>query len=110
MKKFLCLKTVLLFTLFVAAQNTPEQLSQHIAQKMKDSLFLTDVQKQSVYEVNMQLYGQKLAVRQQYNHSDSLGLKLQRIENRRDTLYFPLLSPQQYQLYKEKKRALISNN
>ena len=94
-----------------AQQSSSEALASRIAQKMKDSLFLTEAQRQSIYQVNLQLHNQKAAIWQQYNGSDSLiSVNLQLLENTRDSLYRPIFSEEQYVRYKEKKRSLISNN
>jgi hypothetical protein len=78
---------------------------------MKDSLSISDEQKTWVYNINMQISAQKATVWQQYNGSDSLiRLNLQRIEISRDSLYRPVLSEMQFQLYMEKKQALLNNN
>jgi len=111
MKKILILIIVTSSFSITNAQTTPaEQLANKIAQKMKDTLSLSDAQKQSIYQANLQLHNQKLQVRQQQIQIDSLTNRIQVIEKTRDTLYHSHLSAQQYQLYKQKKRNLISNN
>jgi hypothetical protein len=108
--------TILLFMCLGAgyilkAQQTPaENLANHIAQKMKDSLALSEVQKNQIYTLNMQLSNLKTAARQQYTGTDSLGRGLQRIENTRDSLYSTVLTEQQMLLYRQKKRNLVSKN
>ncbi|MET0395004.1 MAG: hypothetical protein ABW019_17800 [Chitinophagaceae bacterium] len=95
----------------VDAQQQPAAvLAEHIARKMKDTLQLSDAQKSSLYEINMQLHDRKKSARQQYAGSDSLRHHLQRIENSRDSLYRTILSQANYQLYLEKKKNLISAN
>ena len=94
-----------------SAQSTPaEGLARRISQKMKDSLILTPAQADAIFGVNMQLHNQKLAARSQYANRDSLTTRLQVIENTRDSLYATQLTAPQYQLYKQKKRSLVSNN
>jgi hypothetical protein len=96
---------------FVHAQNTAaEQLAENIARKMKDSLSLTEQEKNHVYGINLLLSNQKTAVRQQYSAPDSLRYHLQRVENSRDSLYREILNEEKFLLYRQKKRNLINNN
>ena len=88
-----------------------ETLSLKIAQKMKDSLSLSPVQKDQVYTINLDLHTRKSGVWQQFAGSDSLiRVHVQRIENTRDSLYRTVLTEPQFILYKEKKRRLVNNN
>jgi hypothetical protein len=93
-----------------AQQNPATNLANRIATKMKDTLNLTANQRTQIYNINMQLYNQKLVVRQQYTNLDSVRVNLQRVENKRDSLYHIILPGNKYQLYRQKKRSLISQN
>ncbi len=87
------------------------QVAQKIAKKMKDSLNLTGNQKNKIYNVNINLHNQKQTARSQtVNNPTLLTTKIQTIEKTRDSLYKPILTVPQYDLYKVKKRNLISNN
>jgi len=111
MKKILV--TALLATVVntIEAQSTTgEQVAGHIAQKMKDSLDLTNALKQQVLTINLQLHNQKSVLWQQFATSDSLGVFVQRVENTRDSLYRNILDEGKYILYKQKKKNLISND
>ncbi|MFT3823037.1 MAG: hypothetical protein QM731_03920 [Chitinophagaceae bacterium] len=111
MNKILLTVIIILAVTTVKAQENPATvLASKIAQKMKDSLSLTTEQMQSIYTINMQLHQQKMAARQQYAGNPSLGNYIQKIENTRDSLYRPVLTDEKYQLYKSKKRNLVSNN
>ena len=112
MKKILCLLLPLLVLSAVlrAQSSASEQLSQRMAQRMKDSLNLSDGQRDQLYTVNQQLSAQKLALRAQMGASDSLGFKIQAVEKTRDSLYRPLLTVEQFQRYREKKSVLISSH
>lgn len=91
------------------AQST--DLSTRIAQKMKDTLGLNTMQRDSLYAVNMRLQHQKTQLRSQYTAMDSLQYHIQRIENNRDSLYKRIIADDtKYNLYKQKKRSLVSNN
>lgn len=86
------------------------QLANHIAQKMKDTLGLTARQQSQIYDINISLANQKLALRQQYRSMDSLSIYTQRIEKKRDSLYQQVLQPEKYGLYLQKKRYLVTAN
>ena len=102
---FITVKTI------VFGQSSPaEQVANKIAQRMKDSLLLSDAQKTQLYNINMQIHQQKMSVRQQYQGSDFLTYYVQKVENTRDSLYHTILAEDKYTLYKQKKKALISNN
>lgn len=77
---------------------------------MKDSLQLSEQQKLELYTVNLQLHNLKVQQRQQYTGTDSLQFKLQKVENRRDSLYRAILPPDKYLIYRQKKAMLVNNN
>ena len=111
------MKTILLITvLFIisavafAQQSPGEALAEKIAKRMKDSLQLSVQQQAQVYQVSLQLHTAKMSKWQQYAGTDSLRIQIQRVENTRDSLYRPVLSQQQYELYLAKKGNLINNN
>lgn len=86
------------------------QLANHIAKKMKDTLVLTAGQRTQVYTVNIALHNLKMIVRQNNTNPDSLRIKTQRIERRRDSLYQNILPPAKFTIYLAKKRNLVSAN
>jgi hypothetical protein len=102
--------SLMLFTFLVKAQNPAEEIANRIAQRMKDTLQLSDSQRVQIYNINMQLGQQKAAMRTQYSNADSLKKKIQLVENSRDGLYQSILSYEKYQLYIEKKKRLVNNN
>jgi hypothetical protein len=113
MKKILINLFVLVVgNLSVNAQaNNAEAFANKIAQRMKDTLALSQVQKEQVFAINKQLYQQKQAAWQQYSHTDSLiTFHVQRIEDMRDSLYKAVLTNDQFRVYRDKKRRLINNN
>jgi uncharacterized protein YxeA len=113
MKKLLIALVIIIVAGYSASAQTSnaEVLAGKIAQKMKDTLSLTETQKGQVYTINMQLYQQKETAWQQYGQSDSLvTVHVQRIENTRDSLYKAVLTAPQYILYRDKKRKLVNNN
>ena len=77
---------------------------------MKDTLSLSEEQKQQVYDVNIQLHEQKMQVRREYGNMDSVSIHIQKVENTRDSLYRAFLTTDQYRAYRYKKRFLVSNN
>ena len=108
----LSLTLALLSSFGISAQSstTAEQIAERIAQKMKDSLNLTSQQKTGVYNVNMYIANQKALARQQYVGSDSLTRFIQQAEGKRDSLYRTVIPDSLYQIYRQKKRTLISAN
>lgn len=110
MKYILTILLVSIISFAAKAQNNQATLlADKIAQKMKDSLSLTAQQKSLLYQINMDLHQLKVAMRQQYSSPDSLQVKLQKIENRRDSLYRPVLTEEQFLLYRQKKYNLVNN-
>jgi uncharacterized coiled-coil protein SlyX len=79
-----------------------------MSQRMSDSLYLTAAQKDQLYQINMALHQQKMALRQQYKNVDSLTFYTQRVENARDSLYHQVLPNDKYLLYKNNKVKLIT--
>jgi hypothetical protein len=102
--------TCLFVGLDAAAQtNSAEQLAQRQALRMKDSLDLDTSLHQKILNINRWLYQQKLWVRQQTTNADSLAKAIQRVENKRDSLYQAVLPDNKFSLYKQRKPTLISN-
>lgn len=85
-------------------------LASKIAGKMKDSLSLSVDQASRVKAINLRLSEEKMQKRQQHKEMSELRQQLQKVENTRDSLYKTILTVQQFQLYKQKKRTLVSNN
>jgi hypothetical protein len=106
-------KIISVLLIFLATANANAQsvgdISKHIADKMKDSLNLSQVQRDSILSKNQQLQSMKLAARQNAS-PETLQVQLQNLEKMRDSLYRPVLTQQQFELYRQKKRALISAN
>ena len=100
----------MLFSFLAKAQNPAEEIANRIAQRMKDTLQLSDTQRVQIYNFNMQLSQQKATMRSQYSNADSIKKKIQLVENSRDGLYQSILSNEKYQLYIEKKKRLVNNN
>lgn len=110
MKLLITIFLLCCFQLANAQSDPATALANKIAVKMKDSLSLTEQQQQQVYQLNLQLHQSKINVRQQYAGTDSLRLRVQWVENTRDSLYRGVLTTEQYLLYLQKKRNLINNN
>ena len=111
MNKVLVVAVLALLTSAKASSQTNPAVNQanRVAQRMTDSLSLNSVQKDSIYSISLRLNNQKMGVRQQYAGSDSLVLKLQLTESRRDSLYRPILTDQQYQQYIQRKLSILGN-
>lgn len=111
MKQIILLAVLMLAVLPGKSQTSPaENIANRIADKMKDSLSLTQVQRDSIYSMNMQLHTQKIMLRKQYSNMDSLRIRTQAVEHQRDIMYKSILTPRQFGVYKQKKRMLISAN
>jgi hypothetical protein len=112
-------KVILIFILLTPFFNTAiaqannqgagVQLANRIADKLRDSLSLTSAQRDQLFSINMELHNRKMAARSGSQNRDSIGVLLQRIENKRDSLYGTILSEQQLLLYRQKKRYLINS-
>ena len=91
-------------------ENTPAaQLAHRIANKMKDSLNLSNQQTAKIFVANMDLHRQKAQAMSKPTGRPQITSDLQRIENSRDTLYKTILSTAQFNLYLEKKRNLVNS-
>jgi hypothetical protein len=77
---------------------------------MTDSLGLSQAQKDSIYSINIHLHNLKMDARQHYAESDSVVIKIQKIENKRDSLYHSVLNGEQFLIYQNKKKNLVNNN
>ncbi len=109
MKNISIVTILVISTLFVHAQENPaKEIAGKIAQRMKDTLALSDTQKGQVYDINIRLYEQKTAMRNQYAGNTVLNAKIQAVENTRDSLYRVVLTGDQFILYSQKKRTLMS--
>jgi hypothetical protein len=92
------------------AQTPGAQLAHHIADKMADTLGLTNQQRAKVFTINMELDRRKSEARAKSPDRAVMGKELQKIETGRDALYKSVLTEEQYTLYLQKKRHLVSRN
>lgn len=113
MKKIILLVILITgFSLCSRAQLTyAQQYALKVAERMKDTLLLSSNQKAEIYNINIQISNQKANVWRQYTGVDSLiAIHLQQIENKRDSLYLPVIGEEKYSLYLNKKGKLLNNN
>jgi hypothetical protein len=112
MKKIIFLLSLSFFAsgLLCAQPGPAVQLAHKIADKMKDSLTLSNQQRAKIFQVNMDLFRQKDAARKKSTDRVTVGNDIQSIEKQRDSLYKLELTPGQYLLYMQKKRNLVSSN
>jgi len=80
--------------------------AQKMAKQMQDSLGLTSVTTSRLAAINRELSRAKQAS-WSIADRDSLGRKLQMIENSRDSLYRTVLTASEYTRYKANKRMYI---
>lgn len=105
-----CLVVMINCGQLVQGQNPATQLANHIANKMRDTLNLTNPKRNQVFAINMYLHNRKMIVRQQTTDPELLRTRLQRVEHMRDSMYQGILTPAKYLLYLQKKRFLVSSN
>lgn len=111
MKSIVIISALIFSFIIVNAQKNPAtELAGKIAQRMKDTLNLSDAQKVQVYDINIRLHDQKTALRNQYAGNSLLNTKIQSVENTRDSLYRTVLTQAQFLLYSQKKRTLMSSH
>ena len=111
MKRLIVLINIMLIVESIIAQtNTAELLSKKIAQRMKDSLQLSNSQQQHIYTINMQIHQLKAGVWAQYSNTDSITRGIQGIEGKRDSLYRAVLTEMQFSQYRLKKRYIVNSN
>jgi hypothetical protein len=87
-----------------------ENLAKKIADRMKDSLGLSEQQRNSIFDINIQIHNQKMEKRKQYANDPLLGNHLQKVENTRDSLYRTVLPEDKFILYKRKRTNIVNNN
>ena len=90
------------------ADKNGDRLAQYMAEKMKDSLRLTQQQAKSIYDINMKIHEQKMNARRLNKRMDLLTREIQKIENTRDSLYLKIISAGNLERYKEKKSKIVS--
>jgi hypothetical protein len=91
-------------------QDPATRVANRIADKMRDSLSLSEKQRNDIFIINTQLQDRKKTAMTSGQDRNNIGLALQQIENTRDSLYSTVLSAAQIQIYNQKKRNLIRNN
>ena len=92
--------------LFFSKAQSIQSQANLVAHKMKDSLSLSNIQKDSIYKITVQLLSKKIVTK------DAMGNTVIRnvyTESQRDDLYRNVLTEEQYALYQQKKQHLINN-
>ncbi|MEO5997568.1 MAG: hypothetical protein ABIN89_12600 [Chitinophagaceae bacterium] len=98
------------FVINVYAQGTTAQTQAgQMAQKMKDSLSLSDLQKSQIETATVGLQNLKINLRQLYT-GRALQIYLLMADDNRDSLYKNLLPPDKYLLYNQKKATMFNND
>ena len=88
-------------------QSSSGTIAETIATKMKDSLNLTNSQKSQIYTATFQVIEEKKQLIKENAYGHIFRIKEQALENKRDSLYQPVLSLPQYQSYLRKKKVLV---
>ncbi len=111
------IRTLILIAVFLnlaihsSAQESPGvQLANHIADKMRDTLGLSLPERNQVFAVNMFIHNKKMIIRKITSNQDSLRIKIQKEEWKRDSMYQRILPPKKYEVYLKKKATILTSN
>ena len=107
-KLFICMVLFIALKATGYAQTTPESQAAEIAQKMKDTLTLSEQQKSQIQTATTAIQNTKLGLRQLYT-GRALEYYLSMEEKNRDSLYKNILPENKYTLYLEKKSTMLTN-
>lgn len=109
MRIFILFFMTLFFSASVFAQemNTATTVALSIANRMKDSLSLTIQQTEKLFSANVWLHNQKQSLRGVITSAETLRFEIQKVENKRDSLYQEVLTLEQFEIYQTKKISLI---
>jgi hypothetical protein len=115
MNKIITLIVVCCISSFLQAQDNSFRYnvtlhSQSMAKTMAGSLELNAKQEDALYQINMNLHEQKATARKKIPDHDKLARTIQQIENRRDSLYRQVISPDKFVQYKARKENYVRNN
>lgn len=100
----------IMVTIYGQESTAGSALAGRLTDRMKDSLLLVDLERTNIYAANMWLHEQKQLARSQFQAVDSIRVAVQRVENKRDSLYQLVLPAAKYELYIQRKTVLINNN
>ena len=78
--------------------------------KIKDSLSLTDPQRQQIFKFSKEFHLQKQSIKQKFSSQDSIGFYVQKIAIVRDSMYRFAMPINKYELFLQKKNNLIVND
>jgi len=98
---------------FVACsqEDQAETLAKKIAQRLGDTLALSIQERADVLSANLSIVAQKKTVFLNEAMPDSVkAVKLQAIENTRDSLYRRIIGLERFEVYKNKKKSIVNNN
>ena len=91
-----------------AQATTPASEASQVAQKMMDSLLLSDPQRSQIEAATLDIQTMKARLRQLYT-SRALDYYLFMAEESRDSVYKNILPADKYLLFKQKKNNLLNN-
>lgn len=109
------LRAILVILFFVSGTNlvfsqsgpSGSAFAEKVANRLRDSLGLSSVQRDSIYAINVRLLERSQAVRARNLSQGETQVALQLIENSRDSLYKRVIGTEKFLLYKPKKIALV---
>jgi len=107
------MKNILILLLFIVplssmAQTNQEKSSKYLAERLRDSLTLTEKEYQELFKINLILEEQKKNARSMNEVILIKTKKVQKIENSRDSLYAIILNQKQLEIYKLRKNSLLN--
>lgn len=107
------MKVVVIFLFLTAplalfAQSNQEKSSLFLADRLRDSLLLSGKQHQELYTINLIIEEEKKNVRSLGEDPFLVRKKVQKIENKRDSLYQGIFNTEQFILYKDRKSTLLN--
>ena len=111
-------KLALLFIICLAfspvysqADSIAISLATRLANRIKDSLDLSENERNKILSVNLELHKRKLNVRNEYSDPGELKYFIQQIENTRDSLYKSSIdTDEKFQAYLSRKKSLLQSN
>lgn len=111
MNKLIISVSVLLATTFQAkSQDIDSVVAKTFANKLRDSLALTQSQTDSIYQISKALRIEKRDVWAQYKNSKDLNQRMLQEDEKRDSLFRNVLGDEKFTLYFQKRRQFLLAN
>ncbi|WP_291914523.1 hypothetical protein [Chitinophaga sp. CB10] len=79
-----------------------------ICKRMQDSLHIDEMQLNNIMKINMEITRKKQQARLDNKDEIKLRMKIQTVENTRDSLFSNVLTVEQFRIYKAKKGYFLN--